>query len=111
MAKKTSRSTKRRTSVGTTKPRAHLSDVSDLNMDHPGAPGMTTHTPGVESHGRDIGGNIGKRGAAPDTGRLNPPTEQVGPAGSDETLAPEIHDPNFVLKRKNHEGRKPRRGR
>lgn len=76
-------------------------------MDHPDAPGMTTHTPGTELHGD----NIGKRGAAPDTGRLNPPSEQIGPAGSDETLAPEIHDPNFVLKRENHEGRKPRRRR
>ena len=87
------------------KPRPHLADVADMNMDHPDAPGVTNHTPGAASRID----NAGKRGAAPDTGRLNPPTEEVGPQGSDETLAPEIHDPNFPLKRSNHGGRRPPR--
>src|SRR3954451_14401430 len=66
---------------GGAKPRPHLADVADMNMDHPDAPGVTDRTSGAEP----TGDNAGKRGAAPDTGRLNPPTEQIGPQGSDET--------------------------
>jgi hypothetical protein len=76
-------------------------------MDHPDAPGTAIHTPETELHGE----NIGKRSAASDTGRLNPPSERVRPEASDETLAPEIHDPNFVLKRQNHQSAPRRRGR
>src|SRR4051812_1282526 len=124
-AKTTSRA--RGTTTGGVRPRPHLSDVTDTNVDHPDAPGLRQPVAGAgifpagEEHSeaaqeepkrrgtRRRPTSAGTRGTSAETGLLNPPSDEVGPEGSDQALAPELADPNFPLNAENHKGRNPPR--